>query len=304
MRHTFRETLSGIRRNLSMTIAVIVTMTVSLTLFGLSVLTFSEVDRIKGRWYDRIEISVFLCTKDSAGTSQSGTCEPGHDTTEAQRESIRTRLEQNPDVQEVYYESKHDAYEDYKRTYADSPLLDSLTEDQMQDSFRIKLVDPENYAGVVAEAKSLPGVQAVQDLHEVLDPVFSVLNALQWGTMGMSALLLVAAMLQIGNTIRMSAFTRRREIGIMRLVGASNLYIMLPFLLEALFSAVIAILLSALALFGMYYSVIDQNAKPSIDALPWITWGDAWSAVGTVAIVGLVLSILPTLVTTRRYLRV
>lgn len=304
MRHTFRETLSGIRRNLSMTIAVIVTMTVSMTLFGLSVMTFAEVDRIKGRWYDRIEISVFLCTKESAGTSQSGTCEPGQDTTEAQRTNIRTRLEQNPDVQEVFYESKHDAYEDYKATYADSPLLESLTEEQMQDSFRIKLVDPENYQGVVAEAKSLPGVQAVQDLHEVLDPVFSVLNGLQWGAMGMSVLLLVAAMLQIGNTIRMSAFTRRREIGIMRLVGASNLYIMLPFLLEALFSALISVILSAVSLFTMYYVVIDQNAKPSIKALPWITWGDAWAAVGIVALVGLVLSIVPTLITTRKYLRV
>ena len=124
MRHTLRETWSGIRRNVSMTIAVIVTMTVSLTLFGLSVMTFSEVDRIKGRWYDKIEISVFLCTKESAGTSASGNCEPGQDTTDAQRQHIRQRLEQNPEVQQVFYESKQEAYDDYRRTYANSPLLD------------------------------------------------------------------------------------------------------------------------------------------------------------------------------------
>ena len=109
MRHTFRETWSGLKRNMSMTIAVIVTMTVSLTLFGLSVMTFQEVDRVKGRWYDKIEISVFLCTADSAGTSKSGNCEPGQDTSDVQRENIRTRLEQNPDVQEVFCESKQDA---------------------------------------------------------------------------------------------------------------------------------------------------------------------------------------------------
>lgn len=304
MRHTFRETWSGLKRNVSMTIAVIVTMTVSLTLFGLSVMTFQEVDRVKGRWYDKIEISVFLCTKDSAGTSQSGTCEPGQDTTDVQRESIKTRLEQNPDVQEVFYESKEMAYEDYRRTYADSPLLDSLTVDQMQDSFRLKLVDPENYQGVVAEASSLPGVQNVLDLHDVLDPIFSVLNGLKWGTMGMAVLLLVAAMLQIGNTIRMSAFTRRREIGIMRLVGASNVYIMLPFLLEALFAGVVSTVLSGAALLGSYDFLIVRNAKVSIKALPWITWSDAWFTVGLVAIVAVVLSIVPTLITTRRYLRV
>lgn len=304
MRHTFRETWSGLKRNAAMTIAVIVTMSVSLTLFGLSVMTFQEVDRVKGRWYDKIEISVFLCTKDSAGTSMSGNCEPGQDTTDVQRENIRTRLEQNPDVQQVYYESKQEAYEDYQRTYADSPLLDSLTVDQMQDSFRIKLKDPENYQGVVAEASSLPGVQNVLDLHEVLDPIFAVLNGLKWATMGMSVMLLVAAMLQIGNTIRMSAFTRRRELGIMRLVGASNVYIMLPFLLEALFAAIIAVILSSAALLGAFEFLIERNAKVSIKALPWITWSDAWLAVGLVALVAIVLSIVPTLITTRRYLRV
>ncbi len=304
MRHTFREALSGLRRNASMTVAVIVTMTVSLTLFGLSVMTFQEVDRVKGRWYDKIEISVFLCTKDSAGTGQAGNCEPGQDTTEVQRENIRTRLERNPDVAEVFYESKQEAYDDYRRTYEDSPLLDSLTVDQMQDSFRVKLVDPENYQGVVAEASSLPGVQTVLDLHQVLDPIFAALNGLKWGTMGMAALLLVAATLQIGNTIRMSAFTRRREIGIMRLVGASNVYIMLPFLLEALFAAMISVLLSMIALLGAYELLVQRNAKLSIKALPWITWGDAWMAVGAVALVAIVLSIVPTLLTTRRYLRV
>ena len=304
MRHTFRETLSGLKRNVSMTIAVIVTMTVSLTLFGLSLMTFAEVDQVKGRWYDKIEISVFLCTADSAGTSDSGNCEPGQETSEVQRENIKKRLESNPDVETVYYESKQDAYDAYRETYADSPLLDSLTVDQMQDSFRVKLVDPQNYQGVVAEASSLPGVQKVLDLHQVLDPIFSVLNGLKWGTMGMAGLLLLAAMLQIGNTIRMSAFTRRREIGIMRLVGASDTYIMLPFLLEALFAALVAIVISGSALLSMYEFVVVRNAKLSIQSLAWITWGDAWTSVAGVALVGIVLSIVPTLITTRRYLRV
>ena len=102
----------------------------------------------------------------------------------------------------------------------------------------------------------------------------------------------------------MSAFTRRREIGIMRLVGASNVYIMLPFLLEALFAAMISVLLSMIALLGAYELLVQRNAKLSIKALPWITWGDAWMAVGAVALVAIVLSIVPTLLTTRRYLRV
>lgn len=141
----------------------------------------------------------------------------------------------------------------------------------------------------MAEAQKLPGVQNVLDLHEVLDPVFSVLNGLKWGSLGMAVLLLVAAMLQIGNTIRMSAFTRRKEIGIMRLVGASNTYIMLPFLLEALFAGIVAITISGITLLLSYYFLIEQKAKVSIKALPWITWSDAWIAVLAVALLGVVL---------------
>lgn len=304
MRYSLKETWSGLKRNLSMTIAVIVTMTVSLTLFGMSVMTFSEVDLVKGRWYDKIEISVYLCVKESATTSQSGTCEQNKETTDAQRDLIQKTLESNPLVSKVYYESKQEAYDDYQRTYADSPLLDSLTVDQMQDSFRVKLVDPENYQQVVQETKQLPGVQNVLDMHEVLDPVFNVLNGLKWGTFGMSALLLIAAMLQIGNTIRMSAFTRRKEIGIMRLVGASNSYIMLPFLLEALIAGLVSVIFSGIALLASYYLIVDQKAKVSIQALPWITWQNAWFAVLVVAIVAVVLSIIPTLIVTRRYLKV
>ena len=108
----------------------------------------------------------------------------------------------------------------------------------MQDSFRVKLKNPEEYQGVVSAVSGLPGVQLVQDLRKILDPMFAWLNLARWATVGLSALLLLAAALQIGNTIRMAAFSRRREIGIMRLVGASNRYIMLPFLLESLIAAV------------------------------------------------------------------
>lgn len=300
MRHTLRETWSGLRRNLAMTIAVIVTMGVSLSLFGAGLLTAMEVDLVKGRWYDKIEISVFLCTESSNG----GTCEDGQATTDAQREDIEAALTANPEVQEVFYESKQEAFEEFQKVFRDSPILASRTVEQMQDSFRVKLVNPENYEGVVAEATGLPGVQNVQDLHEVLDPLFKWLNALQWATIGMSVLLLLAASLQIANTIRMAAFTRRREIGIMRLVGASNFYILLPFLLESIIAGLIGVLAASITLAVGYYVIIDQNAKTSIMALPWIDWTHVLSAILAMTVVGLALSIIPTLLATRKYLRI
>lgn len=283
-----------------MTIAVVVTMGVSLALFGAGLLTSMEVDLVKGRWYDKIEISVFLCTEMSRG----GMCEEGKPTTDAQREDIRAALEANPEVEKVFYESKDEAFAEFKRVFADSPIVGSRTVDDMQDSFRVKLKNPENYGGVVAEAKGLQGVQNVQDLHKVLDPMFKWLGALKWATIGMSVLLLLAAALQIANTIRMAAFTRRREIGIMRLVGASNFYILLPFLLESLIAGLIGVLVAGITLAAGYFFVIERNARETIVALPWIDWSHVLTAIGAVAAVGIALAIIPTLLATRKYLRI
>ena len=222
-RHILSETRSGLRQNLTMTLAVIMTMWVSLSLFGAGLLANQQVNLMKGRWYDKIEISIFLCTKDTPGDQ----CEAGQDATQAQKDLIRSTLENNPEVAPggVYFETKAAAYAEFQKAYEGNPIQESLTQDQMQESFRVKLKNPEQYQGVVSSVVGLKGVQTVQDLRKYLDPFFSWLNLLQWGTIIASALLLFAAALQIGNTIRLAAFARRREIGIMRLVGASNLYI-------------------------------------------------------------------------------
>ena len=300
MRHTFAEALSGLRRNASMTLAVVVTMWVSLSLFGAGMLAARQVDLLKDRWYDKIEISVFLCVKDVKGDN----CDTGQDATEAEKAAISSAIHQNPETQDVVYESKQMAFDEFKRVFAGSSIEDSLTVDQMQDSYRVKLKDPASYQGLVSEMTTTKGVQFVQDLHVYLDPIFTWLNALRWGTIGMSVLLLLAASLQIGNTIRMAAFARRRELGIMRLVGASNIYIMLPFLLESLFAAVVGAALASGTLALGLYAVVIQNAQVSLKGLRWIGWSDAGLAMAGVTGVAIVLSIVPTLIATRRYLRV
>lgn len=300
MRHTFAEAWGGLRRNASMTLAVVVTMWVSLSLFGAGLLAAQQVDLLKDRWYDKIEISVFLCVKDVKGDN----CEVGQDATEAQKATIRSAIEANAETQSVEYESKESAFEEFKRAFSGTSIEDSLTVEQMQDSFRVKLKDPQNYEGLVSEISTMKGVQLVQDLHVYLDPIFTWLNALRWGTIGMSVLLLLAASLQIGNTIRMAAFARRRELGIMRLVGASNWYIMMPFLLESLFAAVLGAALACGTLAVGLYVIVVQNAQVSLQGLRWIGWSDAGIAMASVTAVAIVLSIVPTLIATRRYLRV
>jgi len=301
MRHTLREMWSGLRRNASMNLAVIVTMWVSLTLFGAGLLVTQQVDLLKGNWYDRIEISVFMCVENSRG----GNCEPGVGTTDVEREAIRNALQDNPEVREVFYESKAEAWGEFRKVFADDPILETMTQEMMQDSFRVKLLNPEEYQGVVSMVSGMPGVQAVRDLREILDPLFAWLNMARWATVLASALLLLAAALQIGNTIRMAAFSRRREIGIMRLVGASNWYIMLPFLLESLLAALAGAALACLSLAAIQEFVILGKAKAEIKTITaWIGWEHVAFAMGSLVLLGVVLSIIPTLIATRRFLRV
>ncbi len=299
MRHIFSETWSGLRRHISMVVAVVVTAFVSLTLFGAGLLVYQYAEGLKGTWYDRVEISVFLCTEATLGDN----CTPGAGVTDAERGLIEETLQENPEVASVTFETKEQAYAEFQEAYEGSPIQDSLTVDQMQESFRVKLVDPERFEGVVSSVAGLPGVQAVQDMRAILEPLVNALQAAQVAALVTSGLLLLAAALQIGNTIRMAAVARRREIGIMRLVGASYAYIMAPFLLESLIAGVLGILLACAAISGLIL-FLAANPQLSIQAGGWIGWPEAGIAMAGVAVVGIVLSIVPTLIATRRYLRV
>jgi len=300
MRHTLSEAWSGLRRNITMTIAVVVTMWVSLSLFGIGLLSAQQVDLIKGRWYDKIEVTVFLCT----AATQGANCDAGHDATDAQRDVIKKTLVANPEVASVAYETKDDVFAQFKEVYRDSSILGTMTAADMQDNFRVKLKNPEEYQGVVSATQGLPGVQKVQDLRGILEPVFAWLNLARLATVGASLLLLLAAALQIGNTIRMAAFSRRRELGIMRLVGASNWFIVLPFLLESLAAALAGAVLACITLAGLEQFVIIGRAQPAIQTVRWIGWDNIGLTVLAVVAVAVVLSTIPTLIATRRYLRV
>jgi cell division transport system permease protein len=291
----------GLKRNLSMTIAVVVTIWVSLSLFGSALLIHKQVDLMKGNWYDKIQISVFLCTKDSGGRGCSGA-----EVTGAQKDRVREVIESSPDTAAdgVFVETKQEAYDNFKRLYKDSPIVSTVTVDQMQESFRVKLKDPQRYENLVSAVAGLPGVDTVQDLRKFLDPLFKALNALEVGSYVAAGLLLGAALLQIANTIRLAAFARRREIGIMRLVGASSFYIQLPFLLEAVLAALIGAMLACFTLWIAVYIVVNRFAKQTFQVWEWVQFSDALEVTAYMVIVGLVLAVIPTFLTTRKYLKV
>jgi cell division transport system permease protein len=296
----FSEIGIGLRRNLTMTIAVVLTVMISLALMGAGLLTRTQVNVMKGYWYDKVEVTIYLC-----GTNSSSANCAGKDVTQQQRDQINADLHTTPEVQTVFYESKADAYKRFKEQFKESPdLVNNVSQDALPESFRVKLKNPEKFQVVASAFQDRPGVDSVQDLKKLLDPIFKVLNAFQRVALVVAGLQLLAAILLISNTIRVAAFSRRRETGIMRLVGASNLYIQLPFLLEGALAGLIGgVLASGLVALGKW-GLIDQQLRPLVKFTNFIGWNDVFAVIPFLLLGGVVLSSAASFVTLRRHLRV
>ncbi len=302
--YVFSELGNGLKRNVSMTIAVIVTMFVSLTLVGMGLLLNAQADKAEEYFGSRLEITVFLCNENST----TANCING-EVTQAQKDEIEKVIESHPEVASWHIESKQEAYDKFKRTYSsdnenEQRVYDSIRASDMQESYWVQLKDPQKFQGIKSQVAGLEGVNTVRDLREVLKPIYFWMNVMKWGAIGVASFLVFAAVLQVGNTIRLAAFARRREIGIMRLVGASSLYIQLPFLMESLVAAMIGVALAGTALLAFMYFVIYQMLRPTSNIVAWIDWGDGVWALGWIALIGLLLTLIPTLVMTRKYLKV
>ncbi|MGQ0623933.1 MAG: permease-like cell division protein FtsX [Sporichthyaceae bacterium] len=294
------EVSTGLRRNLTMTIAVIITTAVSLALFGLAILTGKQVETMKDYWYDKVEVSMYLCLEDS----KSPSCRGGA-VTSAQREAIREDLEKlRPLVAEVFYESKVEALGRFKELFEGSAIAETATADQLPESFRVKLSDPSQYDVIFSAFNGRPGVEQVQDQREVLEPFFRLLRAVSVGALLLSGVILAAALLLIINTIRLSAFSRRRETGIMRLVGASNFSIRLPFILEGAICGAIGALLAAAMVAGAKWGGIDRYLEPNFEFTSWIGWGAVVGTMPWLFLLGIAGSAGVSAITLRRYLKV
>ncbi|HET6627797.1 MAG TPA: permease-like cell division protein FtsX [Nocardioidaceae bacterium] len=302
--YVFSELGNGLKRNVSMTIAVIVTIFVSLTLVGMGLLLNAQADKAEEYWGSKLQITVFLCNQNST----TANCVNG-EVTKPQKNQIEDILNKHPEVASWRLQSKQEAYDKWKSAYVSNDdterrVYESIKPSDMQESYWVQLKDPEKFMGIKSQVQGLAGVNTVRDLREVLKPIYFWMNVMKWGAIGVAGFLVFAAVLQVGNTIRLAAFARRREIGIMRLVGASSLYIQLPFLMESLVAAVIGVALAGTAILAFMYFVIYQMLRPTSNIVAWIDWGDGAWAVGWIALIGLLLTLVPTLVMTRKYLKV
>ncbi|HYY17606.1 MAG TPA: permease-like cell division protein FtsX [Streptosporangiaceae bacterium] len=296
-----QEIWIGLRRNLTMTVALIVVVAISLSLLGTGLLFIKQVDSTRTYWQGKVEISIYLCTAQSVSVQ----CKQNGPSTAAQRTQLDQTLTALPQVKGVSYETQAQAYQRFKHEFSNSPsFVNTVQQGDIPDSFQIKLKNPQSDYGTVANAvTSKAGVDSVIDDRSILDKFYKLLDGARNAVVIIALVLLIAATLLVANTIRLSAFNRRRETGIMRLVGASNFYIQLPFLLEGVIAGLIGWAIAAGLLIAVKSLWLD-NLQQYFTFNVGLSAGDLIEVVILAMCVGVVLCGATSFLTLRRYLRI
>jgi cell division transport system permease protein len=296
------EVGQGLRRNVSMVVSVVLVTFISLTFVGAAALLQLQIGQMKNYWYDRAQVAVYLCN----GTVGSEACVGGAATPE-QVAAVEAQLTSNtlaPLVDKFYYESQEDAYAKFKEQFSGNSLVDYVTPDLLNQAFWVNLKDPSQSDVLQESFAGMAGVDSVVDQRRFLDQIFTVLNTASITAIGIAAIMLVAASLLISTTIRLSAFSRRRELGIMRLVGASNRFIQTPFVLEGMFASLLGSLLAGAVVVGIVQFFVQGYLAQSQLGFSFVTLSDALVVVPLLVGVGVVLAGLSAQLAIRRHLRV
>lgn len=293
----FSEVVNGLRRNVTMTIAMILTTAISVGLLGGGLLVIRMIDKMQDTYQDQAEVVVFM-TEDVSANDDACKQAPCSD--------ILSDIQGLSGVENVEYENREQAFQNFNRVFESQPELKSVARaEAMPASLRVQLTDPERFSALQKQIEGQDGVDSVVDQADYLGQLFSVLNGVRNATFAIALIQAMAALLLISNTIQLSAFTRRTETGIMRLVGATRWYTQLPFLLEAVVSGLIGAVLAILGLVIAKATFIDSVMSPVFGAgvIPPIEWGDIAVVAPILALVAAGVSAITGYVTLRLYVR-
>src|SRR6204780_4391166 len=299
------EVWIGLRRNLTMTMALIVVVAISLSLLGTGLLFVKQVDNMQGYWQSKVQLSVYLCTKGSL----EGTCPKNGQVTQPEIASIESQLRATgyivPGPTGIQYVNQHQAWLLFKSEEAAyKPIVENTSPQDIPSSLEIRLKNTQADAlPVQNRIGGAPGVEQVVDDATILDNFYKLLDGARNAVVIIALFLLVAAILLVANTIRLSAFNRRGETAIMRLVGASNFYIQLPFLLEGTIAGLIGWAIAAGLLVAVKSLMLD-SLEQYFSFNVGLSVGDLIEVIIFSMVVGVVLCGATSFLTLRRYLRV
>jgi cell division transport system permease protein len=241
------EVLTGLRRNVTMTVAMILTTAISVGLFGGGLLVVRLADNSRAIYLDRVETQVFL-TEDVSANDPACGADPC--------KALRAKIEGRQDVKHVQFLNRQDAYDDAIRKFPQ--YKDVAGKDSFPASFIVKLDNPEQHKDFDGAMQGQPGVLGVLNQKELIDRLFAVLDGLSDVAFAVALVQAIGAILLIANMVQVAAYTRRTEIGIMRLVGASRWYTQLPFLVEAILAATVGVVIAIIGLLLVRWMFLDD----------------------------------------------
>ena len=296
------EVGTGLRRNVSMVISVVLVTFISLTFVGAAILLQMQIGQMKNFWYDKAQVAVYMCTATSGGDNCAG-----GEANADQKAAVQAQLDSPtlaPFIDRYYFEDHDQAYENFQKQFAGNPVTEYVTPDLLNETYWVNLKDPTQSAVLVESLSGLAGVDSVTDQRSYLEQIFSILSAASFTAIGVAALMLVAAVLLIATTIRLSAFSRRRELGIMRLVGASNRFIQTPFILEGVIAALIGSVLAGGAIVAIVKFFVQDYLAVQLPFTSFVGVGDALVVAPILLVVGALLAAFSAKVAITRYLKV
>jgi cell division transport system permease protein len=297
----FHEVWIGLRRNLTMSVALVVVVAISLSLLGTGLLFVKQVDNTRTYWQSKVQLSVYLCTQ----SDPSPSCAKNGAVTASEIDTIQSELNTNNDVIRATFSSASQNYVQFKQEFASNrPMISYTPADQIPASFEIRLKNTEADAGPVSQVvDGYPGVSEVVDDSSILSGFYKLLDGARNAVVIVAIFLLIAAILLVANTIRLSAFNRRRETSIMRLVGASNFYVQLPFLVEGMIAGLIGWLVATGLLVLVKALMLNSLQRIFPYGIPLST-ADVVEVIIVAMITGLLICGSTSFLTLRRYLRV
>jgi cell division transport system permease protein len=302
VKFVFSEVAQSFRRNLSMVVSVILVTFISLTFVGTASLLQMQIGEMKNYWYDRAQIAVYMCSDVSA----SDVCPQG-EASEDLKAAVKEKLESNTlsqYIEKFYFEDHEQAYRTFQEQFEGNAVAKYVTAQQLNETYWVKLNDATQSKIITESLTGVPGVEEVRDQRSYLDQIFSILNAASLAAIGVAILMLFSAALLISTTIRLSAFSRRRELGIMRLVGASNFYIQLPFILEGVVAASVGSILAGGAVLAIVQFFVQGYLAERLPFTSFVGLSDGLLVVPLLILAGILLAALASGLAIRRYLRI
>src|SRR5215467_9458796 len=287
-KYVLSEVMVGLWRNVTMTVAMIITMAVSLTMLGASVVMYHQVGLMKKAFLSNVQVSIFLKTT----------------VTPDQTQLLSTKIKGDSRIASVTFLDETASYNQFKLQMSGDPqLLQSITPDQVPQSFRIKLKDPSEVPQIKAGYNGLPGVDQVIDQGSVLKRVFAVLGALQGLALTLAIAQGIAALLLVANTIQVAAYSKRREVAVMKLVGASNWFIQSPFVLEAMLAGAIGAVIAFGGLVAAKFFLIDGSLSALTSLLGEVKWSTIYFMFPLLLAAGALVSGVTGWITLRAYIK-